>query len=522
MHTTKLSLIAPLSGVDEAARRLRSIPGVERVDINEAKRLFRIVSERPFAVPDGFAQISAEGGSASGGDAPPAASERCDVMIAGMSCHSCEVKIERAWKQLPGVRKVDVNARTGRGRIVCDGPAPTIADLHGAVRDMGYAVGAPGSVPQTSSKPGRLPPLQLAGLFALVFFLGLALRKAGLLNLGANVPEATSLFSVFLIGLLAASSSCIAVSGGLMLSGVTSFAARNPQASLFKKLQPIALFIAGRLAGYGFFGGLIGLIGKAIAPPPLVTGLITAAVAVFMVVMGLDMLGIAPRWLKHILPRLPKSIAHRVMDAQGGAHPLLPLALGAGTFFLPCGFTQSLQLYALTTGSFWGGASTLAAFALGTAPALFALGWASSALKGRAGRFFLRFSGALVVMLGFWNVQNGLAVAGVSIQLPRFAAAAPAAAASGKLVDGVQVVDIDVSPAGYTPNAFTLTAGVPAKLRLGGRPSGCLSGFVIPKLNIQRTLSAGTVTEIAFTPKDRGTYNFSCAMGMYRGKFTVL
>lgn len=443
-----------------------------------------------------------------------------EVCISGMSCQACEVKIERAFRAVPGVAKVDVNAATGRARIAHGAAAPTLADLNSAVEHLGYRVSEKKDSPSERQRVEGQPSLwQAAGLFALVLFLGFLFGRLGWLNLAGSVGDAASFGSVFLVGLLAASSSCIAVSGGLMLSGVTSFAAQHPTASRARLLQPILLFVTGRLAGYALFGGLIGVIGQAIAPPPLVTGFITVIVAVFMLIMGLDMLGIAPPWLKRLLPRMPKALAHRVLDAEGNQHPAMPLLLGAGTFFLPCGFTQSLQLYALTTGSFLGGATALFAFALGTAPALIALGWASSALKGRAGKFVLRFSGALVAVLGVWNVQNGLTVAGYPIEFPN---ANPAAVVSGPMDRApVSTVNIRVSDNGYAPKSFALTAGVPATLRISGKTSGCLSTFVIPKLGINKVLKTSGVTEIAFTPKDPGRYTFSCGMGMYRGSFTV-
>lgn len=444
--------------------------------------------------------------------------QTCDVSIAGMSCQACEVKIERALRALPGVTKVDVNAATGRARLQTDGDAPSMSDLNKAVEHLGYRVSEKND--STNRVEGGPSFWHAAGLVSLVLFLGFIFGKLGWLNLAGNVGSAASFGSVFLVGLLAASSSCIAVSGGLMLSGVTSFAARHPNATRARLLQPVLLFVAGRLAGYALFGGLIGFIGQAIAPPPAVTGGITVAVALFMLVMGLDMLGIAPAWVKRILPRMPKALAHRVLDAEGNQHPIMPLLLGAGTFFLPCGFTQSLQLYALTTGSFLGGASLLFAFALGTAPALVALGWASSALKGRAGKFFLRFSGALVAVLGVWNVQNGLAVAGFT--LPEIRVASPAQAGVVRMVDGRQVVDIDVTRNGYAPNNFVLAKDVPAVLRVSGEDAiGCLSTFVVPKFRVQKVLDPANVTEIKLNPTREGTYTFACGMGMFRGQFTV-
>ncbi len=59
------------------------------------------------------------------------------------------------------------------------------------------------------------------------------------------------------------------------------------------------------------------------------------------------------------LPTMPKRFGHTIhdlaeRDANGGA-----FVLGAATFFLPCGFTQALQLYVLAKGSFTAAGSAI-------------------------------------------------------------------------------------------------------------------------------------------------------------------
>ena len=49
-----------------------------------------------------------------------------------------------------------------------------------------------------------------------------------------------------------------------------------------------------------------------------------------------------PPWLKCPMPRMPKTFAHRIMDAEETRIRLL-LRLGAATVFLPCGFTQAFS-----------------------------------------------------------------------------------------------------------------------------------------------------------------------------------
>ena len=449
--------------------------------------------------------------------------------VDGMHCQSCELMIERRLKKLPNVRQVDVNAAKGVARVVCEGEPPTIEALNAAVIEDGYKVRplSEGARPQPIVIEKRPTFWQLVGLFGMVLLLGSLLTRLGLFKTNAVFDSSTTFWTVFVVGLIAASSSCIAVSGGLLLSSAAKFNERFGSDAPLTRMRPVFMFIAGRVLSYTVLGGVIGAIGKALTPPLFVTGAITVLAALYMLVMGLDMLHIAPAWLKGLLPRMPKALSHRIMDAQGHPHPVAPFVLGAATFFLPCGFTQALQLYAFTTGNFAQSALLMMAFALGTAPALLALGWASGSLKGAAGKFFFRFSGALVVVLGLLNIQHGMTLAGFPLRLPDFsstaAAAANAADPNVKLVDGKQVIRMRLGTSDfYDPSdAYTVKAGTPVRMEIEGPGYGCRSMLVIPRLRKSVALR-DSLNILEFTPDAPGTYTFSCAMGMYPGTLTVV
>ncbi len=448
-------------------------------------------------------------------------SKNITVCIEGMTCRSCEVLIERKWKQLGCVCNVEVEAATGKARITYTETAPTVAQLQDALGQEKYVV----SVNGTGAKATKTSFLQLLGLFAFVLLLGKILSSIGLFNTSFAIGSGMSLGAIFVVGLVAASSSCIAISGGLLLSAAATFKARYGSSGSMGRMRPVLLFVLGRIIGYTVLGGILGLVGQALAPSPMVTSFIAILAAVYMIVMGLDMLQIAPTWLKGLMPRMPKSISHRVLDAEGKESPRMPIILGAATFFLPCGFTQALQLYALTTGSFTTAALSLGVFALGTAPALLALGWASSSLKGKAGRFFFKFSGALVIVLGLWNIQNGLAIAGITLPPPSATASATPnfSSAATPSVNGVQVIKMNVVASGYEPNHFTIRAGTPVRWEIDAtNGGGCASVLISRQLGIQKLLDTNPNNVIEFTPSITGEIPFSCSMGMYRGSFTIL
>jgi protein-disulfide isomerase len=245
-----------------------------------------------------------------------------------------------------------------------------------------------------------------------------------------------------------------------------------------------------------------------------------------MIVLGLQMLKLFP-WLKQLQPKMPKFLAHKIHDlsdkeVKGGA-----FVLGASTFFFPCGFTQALQLYVLAKGSFTTGALTMLAFSLGTLPALASLSALSSFARGSFQRYFLKFAGVAVVMLGFFNIQSGLTLSAIrtGASTPTLSGARQAPSEQPvPIVDGKQIVDMKVVGYTYEPHQFAVVAGVPVEWRIDARrAAGCGRILIVPRAGVRKFLSSTDTTVITFTPQQAGDIGFNCGMGMMtRGsKFIV-
>ena len=444
--------------------------------------------------------------------------------VDGMTCHSCELHVESALKKLPGVKRADVNLSRGVARVVCDGSTPSLKAINSVLKSSDYHACDLNSAPSECRTRPKF--LQLVLLFGAALTAAFAFGRFLPVGVSAKLSSASSFGSAFVIGLIASLTSCLAVVGGLLLAVAAKARERlGEDAGASARLMPTASFVAGRIISYGLLGGVLGFVGRAIAPSPAVTGALLVLAALMMLVTGLGILGLVPPWLRSALPRWPKALSRRAFTADSWSHPLAPFLLGAATFFVPCGFTQSLQIYALTTGSFVRSALLLAAFALGTAPALLTLGWASSLLKGRFGRWFLWFAGALVVILGLWNLKGGLTLLGFRPEWPRPAATGAALAADPnvKLENGVQVIRLRLSSSAlaYEPSdSYNVKVGVPVRLEVEGPGTGCRSRLVIPRLGLGVDLNQ-TLNVLEFTPKDPGTYDFSCSMGMYPGRINV-
>lgn len=450
---------------------------------------------------------------------------QCDrVQINGMTCTSCEVIIERKLKKLSGVQEVEVKHATGACAIYTS-PNTTLklSDIQRAIASDGYTVTLAISTDRSTrhavsgTAPQRTNWKELGGILIVVLAMAALLKSWNIGTFSPTVGQSLSLGAVFLIGLIASTTTCAAIVGGLVLSAAAKYNELHPTASSWQKLRPHLLFNIGRIVSYVVLGGVIGVIGQAIAPSPRLTGVLTIFIAVIMLLLGVDMLKLfqSARWI----PRMPKLWSHWIHTLAESDKPWVPLALGGLTFFLPCGFTQSVQLYALTTGSFWQGALTMGVFALGTMPALMGIGAISSVAKGNSMRHFMKFAGVVVLLLGVLNVSAGFTLLGVTFGTREGADAAVAAERVGEK----QIVTTTVAGYKYSPEVSTIQKGVPVEWHVDGeRAQGCALSMAIPALGISEQLSRSEETVIEFTPTRTGTLAFTCSMGMTSGQFNVI
>lgn len=238
--------------------------------------------------------------------------------------------------------------------------------------------------------------------FAVLFVL---LQKLGIVNLinASNVSYGTA----FMIGVIASLSTCMAVVGGLVLSMSATFAREGD------KVRPQFLFHAGRIASFFILGGVIGALGSAFTLGTTGTFVLGLLIGIVMLILGINLLDVFPS-LKRFQPSMPAFLGKHALGVSELNHWLTPFLVGIVTFFLPCGFTQAMQLYSLTTGSFLAGGLTMLSFALGTLPVLAAIGFSSFSIKNsaKAGIFF-KSAGLIVILFALFNITNSLVVIGV-------------------------------------------------------------------------------------------------------------
>lgn len=324
--------------------------------------------------------------------------------VQGMHCNSCPLYIEETFTELSHVdtasASLEVRQVTVTGTFT-GSPEEVATELTGYIRAQGYALSVEKKDEQANWHD-LVRALPIAAFFIAGFLL---LQKAGITNLISTGTVGYG--TAFAIGLVASISTCLAVVGGLVLSLGASSAKEGGT------WRTQTLFHVGRIGGFFILGGLIGAVGSTFQLSLNASMILSGLVALVMLILGLNLLDVF-HGTKRFQPTMPKLFARGVLQVSKHDHYLAPFLVGVGTFFLPCGFTQSMQLYALTTGSFLSGALTMLVFALGTFPmlALLSFGSVNIAHKPWKGVFF-KTAGLVVIALALFNIANVLATAGI-------------------------------------------------------------------------------------------------------------
>jgi uncharacterized protein len=434
------------------------------------------------------------------------------IPIRGMHCVSCELLVGQELKKITGLSSVYVSQKRALAIVKYPDTARiNDEDIIKAVQAAGYEVGNKQKLPWISRSPADYKDLARAG--GIFFIIYLFIKWFNLFDLSFKVSN-SGVAVALLVGLVAGASTCMALIGGLVLGLSARHAEQHPEATPLQKFRPHIYFNTGRILGFAIFGGVIGLIGQAFKPSTNLLGFFTVIIGFIMIFFGLKLIEIFPA-LRDKNITLPSGIVRlfglnkevKEYNHKGAT------AIGALTFFLPCGFTQAMQLYAVSTGSFWQGMIIMGLFAIGTAPGLLGIGGLTSIFKGRKARLFFMTTGFVVILLGLVNIANGRQLFGKRADSGAIVAIADQTAQEARMT---QLRN------GYSPNIFTVKKGRPVKWIIKSTTTlSCAAYLVVPKYGISQSLRSGENT-ITFTPTETGEIPFSCSMGMYRGKFIVV
>lgn len=322
-----------------------------------------------------------------------------------MHCNACILLTESMLNELAHVKEARSDLRRHELEVTGDFGEKTdeeiASELTAVLKPHGYSVTAAKAHHDRKWSDFKTAiPIALG--FAIIFIL---LQKLGIVNW----VDATDISygTAFAIGIIASLSSCMAIVGGLVLSMSATFAKDGD------RVRPQLMFHIGRLISFFVLGGVIGAIGSAFTLSAGATFALGVIIGLVMLVLGINLLDIFP-WAKRLQPSIPRSLSKHALGISKWNHTFTPVLVGIATFFLPCGFTQSMQLFTLSTGSFTAGALTMLSFALGTLPVLALVSFSSLGISksSKAGVFF-KTAGLIVILFALLNLFSSFVAIGL-------------------------------------------------------------------------------------------------------------
>jgi uncharacterized protein len=456
------------------------------------------------------------------------------LQIEGMTCTSCEMRIENVLRKIEGVVEVKAIFSSSNVYVTYDSNIVELDRIVEAVEKLDYKVNnrPAGSSSNTDNRSiksesgGKLKTNNLLGicimLFAVYFIIHNTFGFSNFLykinqymaNLVPEINQSMSYSILFVVGLLT-SLHCIAMCGGINLSQCTKYNTSYGDTGKFSKLKPSFLYNSGRVISYTIIGGIVGALGSVVNFSGTAKGVVAILAGVFMMIMGLNMLNIFP-WLRKLNPRMPKIFGNKIHNNKGEYGPFY---VGILNGLMPCGPLQAMQIYALGTGSAFAGALSMFLFSLGTVPLMFGFGAISSFLSGKFTHKMMKVSAVLVLILGIVMVNRGLNLSGVNI----VAYAAPSSNGNiAQIKDNVQTVTTKLESGRYSP--IVVQKGIPVKWTIKAEKkdlNGCNNPLTIPKYGIQKKLVPGD-NVIEFTPEEEGNIPYTCWMGMISSNIKVV
>lgn len=391
----------------------------------------------------------------------------------------------------------------------------------------------------------------------------------------------TEYIVAFVTGLTTGGLSCLAVQGGLLASSLASqlesdMKIKSKAPNKPKVAQPIIWFLLSKLIAYTLLGFFLGWLGSVLQLNPVSRAILQIGIGIFMIGQAMRLLNVHPIF-RYFNIEPPKSVTRYIRKkSKNGSQMLTPIFLGALTVLIPCGITQVMMATAIATGNPIAGAALMFSFILGTSPIFFVVAYFATRLGEKLEKFFMKFVGVVVLILGLIGVNSGLNLIGsplsfnnlvnmvsgssnvqaavvqsvtvnetdngscklglsqnsASVPCPELDSLPAVENGQGNLdasdqgnqagnnaSNEIQEITIKVENRGYSPEVSHAKSGVPVKLTLVSQDVySCSLAFVIPSLNEQIMLDpTGTHTIDIPAQAANSKLPYSCSMGMYTG-----
>lgn len=407
------------------------------------------------------------------------------VKIDGIHCDNCRNQIKKGLLKIAGAETVELDTDTAK--IISNKEIDQKLVVN-TIEKLGYFV-------KEINQESKTNNLELIPFFVGIIVVLHLINKIFGYNIFNTIPTIDRNLSygmLFVTGLLT-SIHCVSMCGAIIFSSSVGNSIKRP-----------LLYNLGRLISYSLLGGMVGLVGSVISINEIITGIIIIIAGVVMLLMSLNMLNL-------VNFHLPKLLRFKTNSSNA-------FAIGLLNGLMPCGPLQAMQIYALSTGSFFRGFLSMFLFCLGTIPLMFMVGFVLNTVKGKKKILLNKLASVLILILSVGMVVRGVNSLGLVIGSTE----GYSDYITSTIHDDYQEVSIDLDYASYED--ILVQKGIKVKLTINADKShliGCNNEIKIKEYGITQKLEVGE-NIIEFTPSKEGIFTLNCWMNMISNKIKVV
>lgn len=319
--------------------------------------------------------------------------------ISGMHCAGCEAVINTAMKELSGIDTVSADHIAKKVQVRFDDALTSPSTILACIESKGYSYGI--QVEKVSWHPHLKQIAVFLVLLALVggiAFWGKSLMPGLMRQFDASLGYGVILTVGFLTGF-----HCIGMCGGFVVNYTQGVQGRGRRAIFFAHLS----YALGKNLSYALLGAVFGAFGAILTITPYMRGIVALVGGLFLVLFGLNMLKLFPKFRLPSLRSKSGTVTQRIyQDIKPRRNPF-SIGFLSG-FLLGCGPLQAMYIMALGTADPLKGSLLLLCFGTGTLIPLLTFGAFASALSGKTQNQLLVVSGILVILMGVMMIDRGL------------------------------------------------------------------------------------------------------------------
>lgn len=397
-----------------------------------------------------------------------------NIYIEWMHCISCETLLQREIDSLEWCNVNKISHTSGLLQLEIKNEND-IKKVQNIIKKNWYVI----ADKKNDNKSKKIPKDRVMAIiisFLAVWVIALFLKQFNIYQYIPSMDEWSSVFIALLIWIIASISTCLAVTWGIIV-WFTEYI--DTTKWWVPRLKVQLLFHFGRILWFFILWWMLGLLWKIVNISSSFNTIFTLFVSIVLLYMWWYMLGILPN-ISKLGFYLPKSWTKNIHIQK---NPMLAPIIWALTFFLPCWFTQSMQLVSIGTGSFRLWWATMAIFALGTLPVLL---WVWLGLWYAKEKYTKRINiivGTIIIYLSIFTLSNSLNL----VRWLQLKDKESIVSSDAWNINNMDYVEITHSHNGFALDPFTIELEKWNNYKLIINPKengiGCMSSMIIPRLD---------------------------------------